>query len=123
MSGSLRAAEIEASRWIARLEAEDVSLKDHQRFRVWLAKSPGNRIAYEALARTWDKLDALAYLDAPPPAAATRASRPSRPSRRLLLLGGGGAVAAAATAAVAVVVAPLFAEDRRLSLTPTARFA
>lgn len=102
MSGSLSDAEIEASRWIARLEAEDVSLEDHRRFRTWLAKSPDNRPAYEGMARTWDNLDALAYLEAPPPVAAAR-------SRRWLLLGGAGAVAAAAAAGVVFV--PLLAGD------------
>ena len=102
MSGSLSDAELEASRWIARLEAEDVSLQDHQRFRVWLAKSPGNRVAYEGLARTWDKLDALAYLEAAPPTA------PPRLSRRWILFGGAGAVAAAAAG---IVVVPVLVED------------
>jgi transmembrane sensor len=104
MSGSLSDAEIEASRWIARLEAEDVSLEDHKRFRAWLAKSPTNRTAYEGLARTWDKLDALAYLDAPPPIAAAAPGH----SRRWLLLGGAGAVAAAAAGVLAV---PLITGD------------
>lgn len=84
-------AELEASRWIARLEASDVTLEDHQRFRQWLAASEENRAAHEALSGTWDKLDQLKLLGlkAPglPPA--------PRLSRRTLLLGAGGAVAAA----------------------------
>lgn len=85
-------AELEASRWIARLEASDVTLEDHQRFRQWLAASEENRIAHEALSRTWDKLDQLKLLGlkAPDPLKA----RGFGLSRRGLLLGAGGVVVA-----------------------------
>lgn len=86
-------AETEASRWIARLEAEDVTLRDHKRFRRWLAADPGNRTAYEAVSRTWDNLDALKFVDGP------LLPAPPQRSRRWLVLGGASAVAAAAVGA------------------------
>lgn len=93
MSGSLSDAEKEASRWIARLESADVTLDDHKRFRAWLAASPDNKAAYEAVNRTWDALDLLKHghtpIDVPP-----------RSNRRRLLLAG---AALAGVAVVAVV--------------------
>lgn len=88
----LTGAELEASRWIARLEASDVTLEDHKRFRQWLAASEENRIAHEALSHTWDKLDQLKLLGlkAPDPPE----TRAFVLSRRGLLLGAGGAVIA-----------------------------
>ncbi len=107
MKRSLSDAERDASRWIARLEAHDVTLRDHQRFRAWLARSPENRLAYEGLARTWDKLDALRFIT-------PNADTPSQPqSRRWLLLG--GAAAAAAVTGVAI-----FSSIEAASATPYA---
>lgn len=90
-------AELEASRWIARLEASDVTLEDHQRFRQWLAESEENRIAHEALSRTWDRLDALKLLSPKP----SLDHRRTAPSRRALLLGVGSAAAVAGSASIA----------------------
>lgn len=94
----LTGAELEASRWIARLEASDVTLEDHQRFRAWLDASPENRAAHEAVSRSWDKLDGLKLLglEVAPELTSTRAKSPSR--RRLLLAGGAGAGLVAAGA-------------------------
>lgn len=95
-------AELEASRWIARLEASDVTLEDHQRFRAWLDAAPDNRSAHEAVSRSWDKLDALKLL---PPEPATALRRPL--SRRALLVGTGSTAAVIAGAAtVAWVLTP-----------------
>jgi transmembrane sensor len=101
MSGDKQAAhtEREAARWIARLEASDVTLDDHRRFRRWLAGPPENRTAYEALARTWDKLDALRYLDV----ANDLPEAPARSRRWLITAGAGGALAAAGAAALFVL--------------------
>lgn len=110
MSGSLSDAERQASRWIARLEADDVSLADHKRFRAWLARSSENRSAYEDVARTWDKLDLLKFLE---PAEVPEA--PPR-SRRWLLLSGAVGVGVIATAAGFVIPAAI--EDA--SATPYA---
>ncbi|MFT3727870.1 MAG: FecR domain-containing protein [Terricaulis sp.] len=90
-------AEIEASRWIARLEADNVSLNDHRSFRRWLESRPENRLAYEDIARTWDKLDLLKFLHEPPPPTTARHSR-----RGLLI----GATSVAAIAVLAVAAAP-----------------
>lgn len=90
MSGGPTQSEREAARWVARLEARDVSLKDHRRFRQWLERAPEHRLAYEAISETWDKLDQLrgtAHV------AATSTSAPA-PSRRALLYWGAGAIAA-----------------------------
>lgn len=82
----LSQAEEEAGRWLVRLESPDVSLDDHRRFRAWLDASPEHRIAYEALSRTWDRLDALRTLPREP------LRRPI--GRRTLALAGLGAIAA-----------------------------
>lgn len=85
-------AERDASRWIALLEGEDVTLKDHKRFRAWLAKSELNRQSYEAVSRTWDKLDlARGRVKIP---ANDEAPEPNR--RRVLVALGLGGVAIAA---------------------------
>ena len=48
-----------ASMWVARLEADDVSEEDRQRFAAWLDKSPQHRETFEAMRHTWHRLDAL----------------------------------------------------------------
>ena len=94
--GGATQAEREAARWIARLEASDVSLEDHRRFRQWLREGLHNRAAYEALAQTWDRLDLLKNLDVNP--------SPPRPSRRWLLAGAAaGTLAIGATAVMLVL--------------------
>lgn len=82
----LSEAEEKASRWLVRLESPDVSLDDHRRFRAWLDASPDNRAAYEALSRTWDRLDALKSVPREPVRRAV--------SRRTLALASLGAIAA-----------------------------
>ncbi len=97
MRGRLTNAEREASRWIVRLESDDVSLDDHRGFRRWLDADPANRTAYEAMSRIWDKLDALKHLEI--------ADSVETPSRRGFLLAGAGA-AAAAVAGIAWLATP-----------------
>ncbi len=103
MSGANQATqtEREAARWIARLEASDVTLDDHRRFRTWLTRAPANRTTYETLARTWDKLDALRYLDV-----ANDLPDPPAPNRRWLITAGAGGALAAAGAAAFFVLRP-----------------
>jgi len=57
MSGrrTLTEAERQASDWIVRMNAEDVSVSQRQAFDTWLA-DPENARAYEALQRTWEKI-------------------------------------------------------------------
>jgi transmembrane sensor len=97
--GAPTRAEREASEWIALLDDADATLKDHQRFRKWLAASAENRIAYEAVSRTWDRLDALKRLeniDIPQ-------ARPRRLDRRFVLVGGVAAASIAGLAAISLL--------------------
>lgn len=55
---SRSAVKRQASEWIARLEAEDVSESDRTRFAAWKAASPTHERAYEELRLTWDELRA-----------------------------------------------------------------
>lgn len=52
-----------ASRWIARLEADDVSQEDRLQFQAWLDADEANRETFEAVRFTWHRLDALARVD------------------------------------------------------------
>src|SRR5262245_60494346 len=95
---ALTRAEREASEWIVLLDDADATLKDHQKFRKWLAASAANRAAYEAVSRTWDRLDALQRLgniDIPQ-------GRPRALDRRVVLLGGVATAVAAGLAAMSV---------------------
>ncbi len=107
-------AELEASRWIARLEASDVSLADHDAFRAWLDSSPENRAAHEAVSRSWDQLDALKVLAADVSASPS----PAKPSRRALLLAGGAGAATVAAAGLIwlAIPAPTFAATYETSI-------
>lgn len=97
-------AELEASRWIARLEASDVTLEDHQRFRAWLDAAPENRAAHEAVSRSWDKLDGLKLLG-PEVASDVSAALAKSPSRRRLLLAGGAGAGIVAASAIGLWIA------------------
>jgi transmembrane sensor len=59
---SRSAVKRQASEWIARLEAEDVSESDRTRFAAWKAASPTHERAYEELRLTWDELRAAGPL-------------------------------------------------------------
>lgn len=50
---TLRNVEQEASEWIARLEAEDVTPDDRVRFEAWLRANPQNSQAFEDVSATW----------------------------------------------------------------------
>jgi len=49
-------AEREASEWVVRLKAADVTDDDRARFEVWIRAHPCNAKAYADLCMTWDKL-------------------------------------------------------------------
>lgn len=95
-------AEIEASRWIARLEADDVTLEDHKRFRAWLDAAPENRPAYQAVSGSYDKLDGLKLLYPK----LSVSLPPRRLSRRALMLGAGGIAVLGGAGAVLWTLAP-----------------
>ncbi len=101
-------AEQEASEWIVRLDGPDVSLADHNAFRRWLAAKPENQPAYEALARTWDRLDLLKTLenDGGLDLAAEELERRPLASRRALLAGLGVGAAGIAGFAGYAALAP-----------------
>ena len=52
----MNAVEREVSAWIARLNADDVTDKDRERFQAWLSEHPLHVRAYEELSRTWSEL-------------------------------------------------------------------
>jgi transmembrane sensor len=49
-------AEREASEWVARMQADDVTDDDRTRFQAWMDAHPRNARAYAALCTTWDEL-------------------------------------------------------------------
>jgi len=55
-------AEREASEWIARLNADDVSAEDRARFEAWRTSHACNARAYETLLATWRELEAAGPL-------------------------------------------------------------
>jgi len=46
----------EASEWVVRLQADDVTDDDRVRFDAWIGAHPCNAKAYADLSMTWDKL-------------------------------------------------------------------
>ena len=52
---SVRKVEQEASEWIARLDADDVTAEDRARFEAWRSAHPRNARAFEELSRTWQR--------------------------------------------------------------------
>jgi len=61
---SVRKVEQEASEWIARLDADDVTAEDRARFETWRRAHPCHARAFEELSQTWNR-----FLKAPPSAA------------------------------------------------------
>src|SRR5260370_41844389 len=55
-------AEREASEWIARLNADDVSDDDRARFEAWRAAHPTHARVYEELSATWRQFTAAGPL-------------------------------------------------------------
>lgn len=55
---SMEAAERDASDWIARLQADDVSADDRARFAQWRSAHPRNARAYGEMMATWRQMEA-----------------------------------------------------------------
>jgi transmembrane sensor len=55
--------EREASEWIARLDADDISAEDRARFEVWRHSHPLHARAYEELSDTWRQFTGAVPLD------------------------------------------------------------
>jgi transmembrane sensor len=101
----VRKAEREASEWIARLNADDVSADEHLRFEVWRSAHPLHSRVYEELLDTWRQFTAagpfvraVSFVQSMNEAGAVR-----EPRRRWTL-------AAAALSAVVVLLAGLYVE-------------
>lgn len=104
----------QASAWVVRLGADDVSDADYEALATWLDQSPDHRPAFEEAQGLWatleedrGALDAALARSAPRSAGLKQASRPGV-SRRWIW-GAGGAVAAAVLCAV--VLPPLLGPD------------
>jgi transmembrane sensor len=72
----------EAAAWLARLCADRRDPRDEEGFKAWLAASPENAQAFEAVDRTWDDLGGASELED-----ATQERRKRKLSRRVLLSG------------------------------------
>ena len=59
---SVRKVQHEASEWIARLDADDVTAEDRERFEAWRRAHPRNARAFEDLSQTWERFLAAAPL-------------------------------------------------------------
>jgi transmembrane sensor len=59
---SARKVEQEASDWIARLDADDVTVEDRARFEAWRCAHPCNARAFEELSKTWQRFLKVAPL-------------------------------------------------------------
>lgn len=101
----VRKAEREASEWIARLNADDVSAEERARFEVWRGGHPLHARVYEDLMGTWRQFTAagpfvraVSFVQSMNEAGAVRTSR-----RRWTL-------AAATLSVVAVLIAGLYIE-------------
>jgi transmembrane sensor len=95
-------AEREASEWIARLNADDVSADDRERFEAWRGKHPQNARAYASLHGTWQQLAQAGPLvrAVSMGQALNDAAKPSPPWRRRSFV-----AAAASIAVIAIIVA------------------
>src|SRR3546814_14393658 len=54
----VEAVRLQASEWIARLNADDVNAEDRVRFEAWRAAHPRNARAYDELMATWHRFTA-----------------------------------------------------------------
>src|SRR3546814_15764523 len=54
----VEAVRLQASEWIARLNADDVNAEDRVRFEAWRAAHPRNARAYDELMATWPRFPA-----------------------------------------------------------------
>ncbi|PZO50712.1 MAG: hypothetical protein DCF16_12645 [Alphaproteobacteria bacterium] len=59
---TLTIAEREASGWIVRIKAHDVTERDRRDFQAWLDADPQNPAAYAKLERTWGVVESLQHL-------------------------------------------------------------
>lgn len=99
---TLTEAEREASGWIVRIKAHDVSDAERQAFEAWRSADPGNARAYAKMERTWGLVASMQHLKG---RAAANDTAPKRPSWRA------PAAAIAASALLAVGALAWFAKQ------------
>lgn len=105
-----RRIEAEASEWVARCDAEELSADRRAALDRWLAADARHRAAFNALQGTWARLDALGQLKHGAPERADRnlaAPRHVKPQWRALQKPQAWAMAAAASLLMAVTVASM----------------
>jgi transmembrane sensor len=71
---NLRIAEQEASKWIARLEADNVTSEDRARFEAWRCAHPLNAQAFADVSATWERFVYAGPLASAAPVSAVAAS-------------------------------------------------
>jgi transmembrane sensor len=98
---TLRNAEQEASEWIARLEADDVTSEDRARFEAWRRAHPLNSQAFADVSATWQRFVNAGPLASAAPVREAAVSVP-QPGRR------GWGVAIAAMVVVATLLASAY---------------
>lgn len=97
---SRNAAEEAASRWIARLESDDVSDTDRAEFQAWLEADSLNREMFADMRRTWHRLDALAHYEPNWKEIRSRAESPTRRRSALVVSAAAAVLAALGVAAI-----------------------
>lgn len=103
--------EREASEWIARLDADDVTAEDRARFEAWRRSDPAHAQAFADLSRTWNRfLQAGRAAEYAEPAGRAAAEEPVRARRWLPRL---------ATAAALIAVSLLIGLYLARSAPPT----
>lgn len=109
---NVRDSQREASEWIARLNADDVSAEDLERFEAWKGAHPLHAASFEELSRTWRRFEQAGPLVRAVAFGQSMGSNLDTPrsSKRPFL------VALAAAALVATVLAGFYL---RLSATPS----
>jgi len=53
----------EATEWLARLQASDVSEKDFQKFTLWLMRDSANKPAFYLMLQIWEDLGIVSQLE------------------------------------------------------------
>jgi len=90
---TLTRAEREASGWIVRIKAHDVSDREREQFQRWLDADPAHQAAYAKLERTWGAVESLKHLKG-------RATANETAPRRRSWLAPAAAIAACALLAI-----------------------
>lgn len=112
-------ADDEASEWLVKLDADDVSPDDQAEFQQWLTGGPHRQRAFDRLNRDWQMLDELSALRGPDGSAIDpdrtqawlREEYPNKQARRRWLPVYGAAAAAAAVLLAVLIPSSLPTTD------------